>query len=92
MARPRRENPFKKNPLALIEGETPVKVPDAPETHEVRKPARSYLAKPGAALDGGSTPAKPRRIIERVREVVSADPEEAAVGEAGPPPPRPRHR
>ena len=70
----KRPDPFAHNPLRLADKLELVKVPDAPETHEVRKPLRSYLAPKGAlGGDAGGPPPRVKKIIERVKEVPSAD-------------------
>ena len=66
-----KKNPFSHNPLAPSDKPELVKVPDAPETHEPRKPLRAWLGKPGA--DSGAAAPKAKRIIERVREVAAAE-------------------
>jgi hypothetical protein len=69
----KRPDPFAHNPLRLADKLELVKVPDAPETHEVRKPLRSYLAPKGAlGGDAGGPPPKVKKIIERVKEAPSA--------------------
>lgn len=70
-------NPFKTNPFALVEF-APLPIPPAPETHEPRRPLRSYLAGQGGSdaiatalsplLPGAPRPS--RKIeVERIREV-----------------------
>src|SRR5271170_4449886 len=83
--RSKRPNPFAStrelNPLSMVDEPILVKVPDAPETHERRKPMRGYLSGTGGPLDNlfslldGKQPQVPRKI-EVVRNV-------PAVGEAG---------
>ena len=70
----KRPDPFSHNPLRLADKLELVKVPDAPETHEPRKPLRSYLAPKGAGGgDAGGPPPRVKKIIERVKEAPSAD-------------------
>lgn len=85
------KTPFSANPFS--DGSEPVllKIPDAPETHEQRKPLRAYLAPRGggdmselaAALGGGR---RPRKIIEHVRD--ARPPEDEGGEDFTPPPPR----
>ena len=56
-------NPFTKNPFTQVEAVQLLKMPEAPETHEVRKPMRQYLGAGG--IDMPSAPKKPR-VIEKV--------------------------
>lgn len=70
-----KQNPFSKNPFTTKEKPELLKIPDAPETHEPRKPLRAWLGKPGGGDDGGR-PSKPKKIVQTVREVVTLDPGE----------------
>lgn len=87
-----RKTPFTKNPFNADRDLVLVKVPEAPETHEPRKPLRSYLAARGggdmselaAALGGGR---RPKKIIERVKDTAPPDDEE---GDFVPPSPKGR--
>lgn len=84
------KSPFSRNPFNKSDELVLVKIPDAPETHEPRKPLRSYLARNSggdmselaAALGGGR---KPKKIIERVRDASPPDDDD---GEFTPPSPR----
>lgn len=85
----KRPNPFaKKNPFTTLEAIQLVAIPPAPETHEGRRPLRSYLAAGSGGGGAGDALAplglKPKRIeVERIKIVPHADtPEADEVGEA----------
>ena len=59
-------NPFTKNPFSQVDAVTLLKMPEAPETHEVRKPMRQYLGAGG--VDMPNPPKKPR-VIEKIKVV-----------------------
>lgn len=83
--------PFAKNPFNPRGDVVLVKVPDAPETHEPRKPLRSYLAARGGGDAGdlsGLLGRKPKKIIERVRDPAPDDDDEGGSDFAPPPLPR----
>jgi hypothetical protein len=95
--RPKRPNPFAStrelNPLSMVDAPLLVKVPDAPETHERRKPMRGYLSGTGGPLDNlfslldGKQPQVPRKI-EVVRDAPARASDDGGDEDAGPPPPR----
>jgi hypothetical protein len=66
------KNPFASNPFSGLNGTPPklVPVPEAPETHEVRKPMRSYLSQGagGLSFDGLlGPPGKGPKTITKVK-------------------------
>lgn len=60
------QNPFLKNPLTGLAALTLMKVPDAPETHEARKPLKQWLA-PRVA---GGEPMPPSVVSKKGRTLV----------------------
>lgn len=79
-ARP--SNPFVANPFSSKPEPVLLVIPEAPETHEARKPLRTYLAPAGGGmgmLDGlmGGRPAMPKKI-ERLQVVYRDPPQDPA--------------
>jgi hypothetical protein len=85
-------NPFTYNPLSRMDEPVLLKVPDAPETHEPRKPLRTYLAARGGGGDlsellSAISGRKPKMVVERVKDTEPPDEEDEFVA-----PPAPRGR
>jgi len=89
----KRPNPFaRKNPFTVLDAIQLVAIPPAPETHEGRRPLRSYLAagSSGGGIGDALAPLglKPKRIeVERIKLVPHVDEAEEvpATGAQAPP-------
>ncbi len=96
--RPKRRNPFaggSQNPFSSVDELQLVKVPDAPETHERRKPMRGYLSGSQGPLDNlfgmldGKQPRPPQKIeVVRTEKAQAGGEDDDAPVSAGDGPPR----